>query len=89
MAKTLSSMIARTFKPAAERKPDVHRKARESAKTLAAEHGIEIERIEGGFNVWPPRGHAGVDPHDGDHFALDWSEVLTRVRAYVPTAQSS
>jgi hypothetical protein len=83
MAKTLSSLLSRSFKAPAERKPDVHRKAREDASALASQHNIEIERIESGFNVWPPKGFAGTDPYDGDHYAGDWSEVLLRVRAYI------
>jgi hypothetical protein len=82
MPKTLSRMISRTFKAPPARRPDTHRKARETAKALAKEHNIEIEPITSGFNVWPPRGSAGEDPYDGDHFAQDWPEVLDRVRAY-------
>jgi hypothetical protein len=83
MARTLSSQLARTFRAPAARKPDEHRKARETAKGLAEKHHIEIERLDSGFNVWPPRGFSGIDPFDGDHYAQDWSEVLTRVKTYV------
>ncbi len=82
MPKTLSSMISSAFKPPAERKPDVHRKAREAAKALAKEHDIEIEPINSGFNVWQPSRANAADPFEGDHYAEDWSEVLTRVRTY-------
>ena len=52
-------------------KSDTQRRQREEAKQLAAEHGIEIEKLrEGGMNVWPPKGLADcLDPFDGDHFA--------------------
>lgn len=89
MAKTLSSMVSRAFKAPPARKPDVHRKVRESANALAKLHNIEIERIEGGFNVWPPRGFVGPDPYEGDHFALDWEAVLPMVRAYAKEGASS
>jgi hypothetical protein len=70
------------------RKSDPHRKARTEAKALAAQHGVEIEKLrDGGFNVWPPKGYEGDDPHEGDHYAIDWDEVLPKVRAYVPAAQ--
>lgn len=82
MPRTLSGLLTRTFKAPTPRKPDVHRKARETATALAKQHGIEIERIEGGFNVWPPRGFSSLDPYEGDHFASDWSAILPRVEAY-------
>jgi hypothetical protein len=83
MARTLSSQLARAFKAPAARKPDLHRKERESAKALAKQHHVEIERVNSGFNVWPPRGFSGEDPFEGDHYAQDWSDVLARVKAYV------
>lgn len=82
----LGKVLTAAFRAPAARKPDTQRKAREEAKALAVEHGIEIERLrDGGFNVWPPKGFKGDDPHGGDHFANDWVEVLPMVRAYVPT----
>lgn len=85
MAKTLGAMLVQLTRASAPRKADPHRKAREEAKKLAAAHGVEIKRLkDGGFNVWPPKGFAGEDAHEGDHFAHDYSEVLEHVRAYVP-----
>jgi hypothetical protein len=75
-------MISRTFKAPAARRPDTHRKVREAAKALAKEHNIEIEPIDSGFNVWPPRGFAGPDPYEDDHYAQDWSQALEMVQAY-------
>lgn len=86
--KALSRALTKTFRAPAERRPDVHRAAREEAKRLAKEHGIEIEPLrDGGMNVWPPKGWKIADPHDGDHFASDWSAALPMVRAYVMTAR--
>jgi len=58
-------------------------KARLEAKRLAAEHSIEIERHskDGGWNVWPPTA-VQEDPHEGDHYAADWEEVLAMVKDY-------
>jgi hypothetical protein len=67
---------------APKRSSDPYRKEREESKKLAAKHNIEIKRLTGGgFNVWPPKG-LEVDPHEGDHFANDWSEVLPLVQDY-------
>jgi hypothetical protein len=79
---SLSAALSRTFAAPRARAPDPHRRAREQAKPLAAQHGIEIERVDSGFNVWPPKAFAGVDPFDGDHYAQDWGDVLARVKAY-------
>jgi hypothetical protein len=84
MGAALGKMLGKLFTAPATRKPDIQRKAREAAKKLAAQHDIEIERLKGGgFNVWPPKKFAGEDPHEGDHFASDWEEVLEHVRPYV------
>ena len=83
MSKKLAAQLTKAFKAPTARRPDLHRKARERAKALAKQHNIEIEPIEGGFNVWPPKGFSGIDLYQGDHFALDWDHVLTRVQSYV------
>lgn len=85
MPRTLAASLNRTFKAPRERKPDIYRKQREEAKKLAVQHGIEIERkgLESGMNVWPFKGFKGIDPYEEDHYAGDWDEALTRVRAYV------
>lgn len=87
--KALNRALTRLFKPTAPKRPDTHRKAREEAKRLAALHGIEIEAFKPkdgtGMNVWPPKGFKGKDPHEGDHYAEDWTDALERVKAYVPT----
>lgn len=81
--KTLSRALRATFSAPAKRNPDPHRVARQEARRLAKEHGIDIERLrDGGMNVWPPKGFAGDDPYEGDHFAADWGEALPMVRAY-------
>lgn len=80
--KTLQRELGRMFRPTPARRPDPHRKARELAKPLAKKHGIELERIEGGINVWPPKDMVLADPWEGDHYAQDWSEVLLMVRTY-------
>lgn len=86
MKTTLGKMVAATFKAPVPRRADPFRKARKEARALAEKHGVQIERLRGGgFNVWPPKGFVGNDPHEGDHFANDWNEVLPMVRAYVPT----
>ena len=79
----LGASLNRLFKPAAPRKPDTGRKHREWAKPVAKEYGIEIEPIDGGFNVWPPKGlDDALDPHNGDHYAQDWAEVASMVKDY-------
>lgn len=80
--KRLQKDLARIFKAPIARKPDPCRKAREEAKRLAKEHGIEIERVDSGFNVWPPRERESDDPWAGDHYCQDWCEALTMVREY-------
>ena len=82
MANALQRELRRMFTPAPARRADPHRKARELAKPLAKLHGIELEKIEGGWNVWPPKTFSQADPWDGDHMAQDWSEVLLMVRTY-------
>ena len=90
MALNIGKQISAVFRAPAPRRADPHRKARTQAKALAEEHGIEIERLrDGGFNVWPPKTFSGVDPHDGDHFANDWDQVLQMVLAYAPEAPHS
>lgn len=85
MTKKLGAMMGKMFHAPAARKPDTQRKVREEAKALATKHGIEIETLTGGgFNVWPPKGFASEDPHEGDHYANDWHEALAHVSAYVP-----
>ena len=82
MTHPLSRMLAQTFKPAAPRRTDPHRRAREQAKRLASLVGCEIEPMSGGgMNVWAPANCAS-DPYDGDHYAADWSDALERVRRY-------
>lgn len=85
--KNLSAMLGQVFKPAAKPK-DPFRKARAEAKQLASQHGIEIEPLRPGFNVWAPAGLSDTpaDPFEGDHYADDWSDVLERVKAYVSAA---
>ena len=74
------------FQPAAKRNPDPYRKDREWAKPVAAEYGIEIEKCDSGWNVWPPKAlckRAGwVDAHEGGHYCQDWSEIRAMVTDY-------
>ena len=78
---SLQKQLNALFRAPKPRAPDVHRKARQEAKTLAKTHGIEIEKIGSGFNVWPPKGSVN-DPFDGDHYAQDWAQVLLMVKEY-------
>lgn len=81
--KLLKERLNSIFKPPSARKPDAFRKSRELAKKIARIHGIEIERLrDGGFNLWPPRAFVGTDPMDGDHYSIDWLEVLKSVEVY-------
>lgn len=82
--RTLQRQLGSMFKPRAGRKPDSHRAAREQAKRIALQRGIEVEPLQGGgFNGWPPRAlDPGSDPFEGDHYAGDWSEVLEHVQGY-------
>jgi len=85
--KNLQRELARMFSEPKRRKPDPHRRDREIAKPLAAQHGIEIERCEdGGFNVWPPKAldtrPEWIDPFDGNHFCNDWTEARMLIERY-------
>ena len=84
---SLARQLGAYFKPAPAKRTDPHRKAREESKRLAAPLGVEIEKCRGdGFNVWPPADMMPADdPHDGDHYANDWTEVLAMVRIYADT----
>jgi hypothetical protein len=77
----------RKAKPKATPKPReraADRKARELAKPLAERIGCDLERIDGGLNVWPPASLADTarDPYEGDHYAADWPEALAMLQAY-------
>jgi hypothetical protein len=77
-----------------ERKARARASARKSsrlakARAQAKAHGIEIEREEDHWLVWPPAGfseHDGDgkpdDPYEGDHLAWDAAEVEERVATY-------
>lgn len=80
----LEKALRRVFEAPVPKKPDTQRRSREEAKKLAAEHGIEIEKLrEGGMNVWPPNALAeGSDPFEGDHYADDWGDALSMVKQY-------
>jgi len=82
MTKSLARMLTATFRPEPARRTDPHRKHREQAKRLAKLHGVEIEQLRPGYNVWPPRGYPYADPCEGDHYCHDWEEVLGAVRCY-------
>lgn len=79
--KTLQQALGQMFRPAAPKKADKHRRAREEAKRLAAECGCEIEPCKPGFNVWPQAGLID-DPWDGDHYCQDWNDVLVMTQSY-------
>jgi hypothetical protein len=70
--------------------------ARRRAQSLAAEWGVEIEVdqidrwsrhiwVTGPKAVYP--GEAG-DPYEGDHIAIEWDDVLDRVKVYVEDIQA-
>lgn len=84
LQRSLNDIFGYRGKPA--RRPDPDRKHREWAKPVAAEYGIEIERLDGGWNVWPPKALTNKpgwdDPYDGDHFCGNWSEIRTMVSQY-------
>lgn len=63
----------------------LRRKDREWAKPVAAEYGIEIERVGTGFYVWPPKAlfdQGKSDLYVCDHYAGNWSEVAVMVKDY-------
>jgi len=78
---------------------DKYATARAKAKRIAKKIGAEIELVRDSsdrrnitYMVWPPKsidleyGAApGVDPHEGDHSAWDWDEVLEMVEDYEKT----
>lgn len=74
--------LTKLFGSKKPKQKDVFRSARMKAKALAAKHQIEIEKRDGGMNVWAPATLAAPDPFEGDHFADDWSEALAMVTAY-------
>jgi hypothetical protein len=83
---TIQRSLSKMFSSKPVRKPDTFRKDREWAKPVAAKHGIEIERLDFGWNVWPPKALTQIpgwtDPFDGDHFCHDWSEIKSMVSQY-------
>lgn len=80
----LGKLLGNGFKARHRRQADPYRASRPTAKKLAATHGIEIEPMKPGFNVWPPKALVEeADPFPGDHYANDWDSVLERVNAYV------
>lgn len=89
--KQLEQALGSVFKSPSPRKPDPQRRQREEAKQLASKHGIEIEKLrEGGMNVWPPKALPDcLDPFDGDHFAEDWTDVLSMVKDYVAASSQT
>ena len=80
----LNQTLGRMSIPPPVRNPDLHRKDRIEAKRLAAERGMEIEKLrDGGWNVWPPKGMADADdPFHGDHYCNGWAEIYVMVRTY-------
>lgn len=82
--RTLNTALGKLFRAPKPRAPDLYRKAREAAKPLIASLGIQLEKLPGGgYNVWPPKALGDKeDPFDGDHYALDWEEVLAIVKEY-------
>jgi hypothetical protein len=82
--RTLSKMLDAVFRAPAPSRRDPHRRARAEAKALALALGSEVEPLrDGGMNVWPPAGIGpDEDPFDGDHYAQNWTEAATMLRAY-------
>lgn len=82
--RTLNNALNKMFRAPKHRAPDTYRKEREAAKPLIAKLGIQLEKLPGGgFNVWPPKALGDKeDPFDGDHYAIDWEEVLKIVKEY-------
>lgn len=82
----LDRTLGEIFAAPKKKRADPYRRARAQAKRLAAECGATIEVLPASewagraYNVWPPAGAA--DPFEGDHYCLDWEEVLDKVRAY-------
>lgn len=88
--RTLERALGKLFKGPAPKQQDKQRKPREEAKRLAAEHGIEIEKLPGGgMNVWAPARIAADDPFEGDHYANDWQEALVTVQTYADKLQAA
>ncbi len=88
--KPLERELARLFSTPKPKKTDTTRGSRTKAKALAAAHGIEIERVDGGMNVWPPSTVSdAADPFAGDHYCNDWSEALSMAEAYAKLAEAS
>ena len=89
--RALKKSLNNLFGAPKKRAPDNHRKAREVAKPLIQQLGIELEKLPGGgYNVWPPKAIAAqADPFEGDHYADDWGGVLEMVRGYEKLCQPS
>jgi hypothetical protein len=81
----LEKAFGKLFQASPKKPSDPHRKSRTKAKLLAAEHGIEVEKLaEGGMNVWAPDWvPEAQDPFAGDHFANDWAEALSMIEQYI------
>lgn len=61
--------------------------ARRAARRLAAKIGVEIElHADLGDDCWfvshPALIDTPQDPHEGDHYAHDWTEIARRVQDY-------
>ena len=72
--------------PAPKRRDNSKAALRVKCNALAAKHGIDIEKDDmGSGGCWwvtcPALEHD--DPHEGNHFAVSWSEVLSMVEDYV------
>lgn len=68
-------------------KPAVGAAARAKAKALAAKIGVEIDRhTDLGSDYYyvshPDLIDTPADPHDGDHYAHTWEDILDRVKDY-------
>ena len=84
--KELQQSLNAIFGTRAARKPGTDRKHREWAKPVAVEYGIEIERCDSGWNVWPPKALTKAsgwsDNYEGDHYCQSWGEIRTMVADY-------
>ena len=88
----LDKKFAEIFGTGPARRPrhaDPFRRQRAKARALAAEIGATIEALpasecaDKAWNVWPPALLADdADPHAGDHYCADWSEVLGALEDY-------
>lgn len=79
--------VAKIINAKVPRRPDPEAKVRRLARKLAKEAGVEIEKEDHGWYVYPPdETQPEDDPYDGDHYCESWDQILEMVKAYAKSS---